>query len=74
MTRTGRPRAATTVRRCAGILLVLVGFVGLYGGFFVPWDVILAEPRIVPAPESWVAGWLVLVGLVLAAWPARRDR
>jgi hypothetical protein len=53
---------------------VLVGFVGLYGGFFVPWDVVLADPRIVPAPESWVAAWLMLVGLVLAVWPARRDR
>jgi hypothetical protein len=60
------------VRRGAGVALVVIGFVGLYGGFFVPWSVIMADPRIVPAPESWVAAWLMVVGALVIGWPARR--
>jgi hypothetical protein len=73
MTQISGVRTGTRVRRGLGILLVLVGIVGLFGGFFVPWDVILADPGIVPAPESWVAIWLMGVGLVLVVWPARRE-
>ncbi len=60
------------MRRGAGAALVVVGFVGLFGGFFVPWSVILADPQVVPAPESWVAIWVMVVGVLLVAWPAGR--
>ncbi|MEH0986170.1 hypothetical protein [Micromonospora sp. CPCC 205556] len=61
------------VPRLLGAALALFGVFVLFGGLFVPLHVILREPAMVPAPESWVAGWLILLGLALAAWP-RRDR
>jgi hydrogenase/urease accessory protein HupE len=63
-----------TIRRLAGLLVAGLGVVVLFGGLFVPWDVILREPRMVPAPESWVAWWIIAVGLLLAVWPARASR
>jgi hypothetical protein len=56
----------------AGVAVVVVGLIGLFGGFFAPWSVVLADPAVVPAPESWVAIWLMVVGAGLALWPARR--
>ncbi|MEV6816155.1 hypothetical protein [Micromonospora sp. NPDC051296] len=60
------------VRRLAGVVVALFGVFTLFGGLFVPISVILREPRIVPAPESWVAIWIIAVGLLITAWPAGR--
>ncbi|MGB2569799.1 hypothetical protein ACPFP2_15285 [Micromonospora citrea] len=70
-----RPRTRSVpVRRMLGAALALFGVFVLFGGLFVPPHVILREPAVVPAPESWVAGWLILVGLVVTAWPGRHGR
>ncbi|WP_157744978.1 hypothetical protein [Micromonospora coxensis] len=62
------------VRRLLGAALALFGVFVLFGGLFVPPHVILREPAVVPAPESWLAGWLILVGLAVGVWPGRKDR
>ncbi|PZG02765.1 hypothetical protein C1I99_01015 [Micromonospora deserti] len=54
------------------MVVALLGVFTLFGGLFVPIGVILRDPRIVPAPESWVAIWIIAVGLLIAGWPARR--
>lgn len=41
----------------------------LFGGLSVPIGVILRDPAVVPAPESWVFGWVALVGAAVALWP-----
>lgn len=62
------------VRRLIGLVIALFGGFVLVGGLFVPLTVILRDPAIVPAPESWLAIWIIAVGLAIAIWPARRDR
>jgi hypothetical protein len=59
-------------RRLIGVAVAVFGAFVLVGGLFVPIDVILDDPGIVPAPESWVAAWVIVVGLALAVWPGRR--
>lgn len=64
----------TRWRRLTGVVLVLFGVFALFGGLFVPLRVIIADPSVVPAPESWVAGWLIGLGVLVALWPSRRRR
>lgn len=63
---------SSLVRRLVGVALSLFGVLVLFGGLFVPLRVVLDEPSVVPAPESWIAIWLIGVGLLVAVWPARR--
>lgn len=60
------------IRRSAGVLLALVAVFALFGGLFVPIEVILRKPAIGPAPESWIFAWFAVVGLAMAAWPGSR--
>jgi hypothetical protein len=53
-------------------LIAAFGLFALFGGLFVPIDVILRDPRIVPAPESWVAAWIMTIGALILVWPSRR--
>ena len=69
---TQRRSRRTLLRRLVGVAVVVFGVFALFGGLFVPIWVILRDPRVVPAPESWVAVWIIAVGLLIAAWPARR--
>jgi hypothetical protein len=60
------------LRRLIGVAVMVFGVFVLVGGLFVPIGVILRDPGIVPAPESWLAVWILLVGLGLAVWPRRQ--
>ncbi|PGH43992.1 hypothetical protein COO58_05740 [Micromonospora sp. WMMA1996] len=60
------------MRRLAGVAVMLFGVFSLFGGLFVPIRVILRDPRVVPAPESWLAIWIIAMGLLIAVWPTRR--
>jgi hypothetical protein len=53
-------------------VVALCGIFVLYGGLFVPPQVILTDPQIVPAPESYVAIWLIGVGVLMLVWPRSR--
>lgn len=55
-----------------GGLVVAAGVYALFGGFFVPIGVVVEDPEVVSAPESWVAIWIILVGLLMTVWPAGR--
>ena len=57
-----------------GVVIIIFGIFVLFGGLFVPLPVILADPGIVPAPESFIAGWIILVGIVVAVWPRSRKK
>lgn len=69
-----RSPKSTRWRRLAGVVLALFGVFALFGGLFVPLRVILADPSVVPAPESWVAGWVIGLGVLVVVWPSRRRR
>jgi len=60
------------IRRLIGLALVLLAVFALFGGLFVPIDVILRDPTIVASPERWVFGWFLAVGLAMAGWPEFR--
>jgi len=60
------------IRRVIGLALALLAVFALFGGLFVPIDVILRDPAIVASPERWVFGWFVAVGLAMALWPTAR--
>jgi TRAP-type C4-dicarboxylate transport system permease small subunit len=66
------PRTRIRVRRVVGALILAFGLFALFGGLFVPLDVILRDPQMVPAPESWVAAWIMLIGALVLVWPSRR--
>ncbi len=57
-------------RRLAGVVTTILGLLLLVGVPFVPLGTIVTDPGLVPFPERLLAFWLILVGLVLAAWPA----
>lgn len=67
-----RSQRRTRWRRLAGVVLALFGVFALIGGLFVPLQVIVADPSVVPAPESWVAGWVIGLGVLVVVWPSRR--
>ncbi|MEU1965515.1 hypothetical protein ABZ541_16245 [Micromonospora sediminicola] len=69
---TQRRSRAVPVRRLAGVAVMLFGVFSLFGGLFVPIRVILRDPRVVPAPESWLTIWIIAIGLLITVWPTRR--
>jgi hypothetical protein len=55
----------------AGLVIVVLGLVFSLGWFFVPIDVWLEDPSLVPMPEALVGWWIVAIGLALTAWSLR---
>lgn len=55
----------------AGLVIIVMGLVFSLGWFFVPIDVWLADPGLVPMPEALVGWWIVAIGLALTAWSLR---
>lgn len=60
-------------RLWAGLAVVGVGIIFNLGWFFVPLDVWLDDPGLVPMPEVLLGWWVVAIGLALIAWAVRRQ-
>ncbi|GIJ78647.1 hypothetical protein SAMN05443287_102387 [Micromonospora phaseoli] len=62
-----RPRLRRPLLWC-GLAVALLGIVFNLGLFFVPLDVWLEDPGLVPMPEVLVGWWALTVGLVMMVW------
>ncbi|MEU7750443.1 hypothetical protein [Micromonospora sp. NPDC049171] len=69
----GKPAPLLVSRRLwAGLTIVLVGLVFNLGWFFVPPQVWLDDPGLVPMPEVLLGWWVIIIGLALIAWAVHR--
>ncbi|MEV1146168.1 hypothetical protein [Micromonospora sp. NPDC049799] len=66
----GRPRLRRPLL-WVGLAVAVLGIVFNLGLFFVPPDVWLADPGLVPMPEVLVGWWAVAVGVLMMAWSQR---
>ncbi|TWJ21559.1 hypothetical protein [Micromonospora endolithica] len=55
----------------AGLALVVLGVVFNLGLFFVPPQVWLEDPGLVPMPEVLLGWWAVAAGVLAMAWSQR---
>ncbi|KXK63799.1 hypothetical protein AWW66_01045 [Micromonospora rosaria] len=55
----------------AGLAVAVLGIVFNLGLFFVPLNVWLEDPKLVPMPEVLVGWWIVAVGVLMMVWSQR---